>query len=147
MNLYQIFQVLAFQYKALSDHHVYLEGTLLKPNMVTPGQSCPMKATPEEVGVATVTALSRTVPAVVPGIAFLSGGQSEEESTLNLNAINKTDIRKPWVTTFCFGRALLATMQDTWNGKDENIAKGQAELLKRTKVSIILITSVQYFQV
>lgn len=81
--------VLAFVYKALSDHHVFLEGTLLKPNMVTAGQSHPVKFSPEEVGRATVTALSRTVPPAVPGITFLSGGQSEEEASVNLDAINK----------------------------------------------------------
>merc|ERR1719346_335295 len=82
-------RVLAAVYKALSDHHVYLEGTLLKPNMVTPGQSCPEKATPEQVAEATVTAFSRTIPPAVPGIVFLSGGQSEQEASLNLNAINQ----------------------------------------------------------
>lgn len=81
--------VLAAVYKALNDHHVYLEGTLLKPNMVTQGQSNPKKSCPGEVARATVTALSRTVPAAVPGITFLSGGQSEEEASINLDAINK----------------------------------------------------------
>ena len=89
--------VLAAVYKALSDHHVYIEGTLLKPNMVTPGQSCPNKATPEQVGRATVTALSRTVPPAMPGVVFLSGGQSEEEASVNLNAINQySGALKPW---------------------------------------------------
>lgn len=89
--------VLAAVYKALSDHHVYLEGTLLKPNMVTPGQSCPNKATPAQVGQATVQALSRTVPPAMPGVVFLSGGQSEEEASVNLNAINQyAGAPKPW---------------------------------------------------
>merc|ERR1719290_438050 len=81
--------VLAAVYKALNDHHVFLEGTLLKPNMVTPGQQCPEKATPEQVAEATIKAFSRTIPPAVPGIVFLSGGQSEEEATVNLNAINQ----------------------------------------------------------
>ncbi len=81
--------VLAATYKALNDHNVFLEGTLLKPNMVTPGQACKVKATPEQVARATVTALSRTVPAAVPGIVFLSGGQSEEEASVNLSHINQ----------------------------------------------------------
>lgn len=81
--------VLAAVYKALNDHHVYLEGTLLKPNMVTHGQSCVTKSSAQEIGAATVTALSRTVPAAVPGVVFLSGGQSEEEASVNLDAINK----------------------------------------------------------
>lgn len=81
--------VLAATYKALNDHHIFLEGSLLKPNMVTAGQSCPTPAGPTEVARATLTALSRTVPAAVPGIFFLSGGQSEEEASVNLSHINK----------------------------------------------------------
>lgn len=81
--------VLSFVYKALHDHNVFLEGTLLKPNMVTAGQSHPVKFSPEDVARATVTALSRTVPPAVPGVTFLSGGQSEEEATINLDAINR----------------------------------------------------------
>ncbi|KAK6296699.1 hypothetical protein J4Q44_G00328410 [Coregonus suidteri] len=73
--------VLAALYKAMSDHHVYLEGTLLKPNMATPGHSCPTKYSAEEVAMATVTALRRTVPPAVTGVTFLSGGQSEEEAS------------------------------------------------------------------
>ena len=89
--------VLAAVYKALNDHHVYLEGSLLKPNMVTPGQSSAVKATPAEIGKATVTALSRTVPPAMPGVVFLSGGQSEEEASVNLNAINQySEALKPW---------------------------------------------------
>ena len=89
--------VLAAVYKALNDHHVYLEGSLLKPNMVTPGQGSGVKASPEEVGKATVTALARTVPPAMPGIVFLSGGQSEDEASVNLNAINQfNDAPKPW---------------------------------------------------
>lgn len=81
--------VLAFVYKALNDHHVFLEGTLLKPNMVTAGQSHAVKFSAEDIARATVTALQRTVPPAVPGITFLSGGQSEEEASINLNAINR----------------------------------------------------------
>ncbi|XP_072934780.1 fructose-bisphosphate aldolase-like [Epargyreus clarus] len=127
--------VLAAVYKALNDHHVFLEGTLLKPNMVTPGQACPKRNTPEEIAVATVTALLRGVPAAVPGIAFLSGGQSEEEATLNLNAINRTGLKTPWVLTFSYGRALQASVWKVWAGKDENVGRAQAELLKRTKAN------------
>lgn len=98
--------VLAAVYKALNDHHVYLEGTLLKPNMVTPGQSCPTKYSAQDIARATVTALNRTVPAAVAGITFLSGGQSEEEASVNLDAINKFNGKKPWPLTFSYGRAL-----------------------------------------
>lgn len=127
--------VLAAVYKALNDHHVYLEGTLLKPNMVTPGQSCPKRATPEEVGLATVTALRRTVPAAVPGVTFLSGGQSEEEASVNLNAINQVPLLRPWALTFSYGRALQASVLRAWGGKKENVAAGQQELLKRAKAN------------
>ncbi|KAK4305910.1 hypothetical protein Pmani_022225 [Petrolisthes manimaculis] len=126
--------VLAFTYKALNDHHVFLEGTLLKPNMVLAGQECPTKYTPQQAAQATVVALSRTVPAAVPGICFLSGGQSEEEATIHLDAINKcTAGRKPWSLTFSYGRALQASTLKAWKGKD--VKAGQAELLKRAKAN------------
>lgn len=127
--------VLAAVYKALNDHHVYLEGTLLKPNMVTPGQSCAKRATPEEIAQATVTALQRTVPPAVPGICFLSGGQTEEEATVNLNAINAYPGKKPWKLTFSYGRALQASVLRAWGGKRENVKAGQEELLKRAKAN------------
>uniref|UniRef100_A0A0A9YCA7 Fructose-bisphosphate aldolase n=1 Tax=Lygus hesperus TaxID=30085 RepID=A0A0A9YCA7_LYGHE len=123
--------VLAAVYKALNDHHVYLEGTLLKPNMVTPGMQCPKRATAAEIAAATVTAFQRTVPPAVAGVTFLSGGQSEEEATVNLNAINTYVGRKPWPLTFSYGRALQASVLRAWQGKDEQVAAGQAELLSR----------------
>jgi len=122
-------QVLAFTYKALADHNVFLEGTLLKPNMVTAGQSCSKKYSPQQVGKATVAALSRGVPAAVAGITFLSGGQSEEDATLNLNAINQDAGRKPWPLSFSYGRALQASVLKAWQGKDENIKAAQQTLL------------------
>ncbi|GFR70272.1 fructose-bisphosphate aldolase [Elysia marginata] len=129
-------EVLAFQYKALADHHIYLEGTLLKPNMVTPGQLYPgQAATPEQCATATVQALSRTVPAAVPGVVFLSGGQNEEGATINLNAINNVAQRRPWALTFSFGRALQASVLAAWQGKDENVKDAQKELLKRAKAN------------
>ncbi|XP_056630267.1 fructose-bisphosphate aldolase-like [Diorhabda carinulata] len=127
--------VLSYVYKALADHNVFLEGTLLKPNMVTAGQACPNKATPEQVAEATVTAFQRRVPAAVPGVTFLSGGQSEEEATVNLNAINKFPGKKPWTLTFSYGRALQASVLRAWQGKDENVQAGQQELLKRAKAN------------
>ena len=128
-------QVLAFQYKALADHHIVLEGTLLKPNMVTAGQACSRKYTHEQVAIATVLALSRTVPPAVPGITFLSGGQSEEDATINLDAINKFKGKNPWAVTFSYGRALQASVLAAWKGKKENVAAAQAELLKRAKAN------------
>jgi fructose-bisphosphate aldolase class I len=127
--------VLAAVYKALSDHHVYLEGTLLKPNMVTAGQGCTKKYTPEEVAIATVTALRRTVPAAVPGITFLSGGQSEEDASVHLNAINQVSLLRPWALTFSYGRALQASVLRAWAGKKENVCAGQNELLKRARAN------------
>jgi len=125
--------VLAAVYKALNDHHVFLEGTLLKPNMVTCGQSCKTKYTPEQVAQATVTALQRTVPAAVAGVTFLSGGQSEEDASIHLNAINAYPGRKPWALTFSYGRALQASVLRAWSGKPENIKAAQEELRKRAK--------------
>lgn len=112
--------------------------------MVTPGQSCPNKASPQEIAAATVTALLRTVPPAVPGITFLSGGQSEEEASVNLDAINKFPANKPWALTFSYGRALQASVLRAWGGKKEQISAGQEELIKRAKV--ILRLSVFYFK-
>uniref|UniRef100_A0A8C8RVK7 Fructose-bisphosphate aldolase n=1 Tax=Pelusios castaneus TaxID=367368 RepID=A0A8C8RVK7_9SAUR len=128
-------KVLAAVYKALNDHHVYLEGTLLKPNMVTAGHSCPKKYTPHEVAMATVTALLRTVPAAVPGICFLSGGQSEEEASINLNAINQCPLSKPWKLTFSYGRALQASALAAWSGKPENKKATQEAFCKRAQIN------------
>jgi fructose-bisphosphate aldolase class I len=128
-------EVLSFVYKALADHHVFLEGTLLKPNMVTQGQACTKKYTPEQVAVATVTALKRTVPAAVPGIVFLSGGQSEEDATIHLNAINQVGGHKPWALSFSFGRALQASVLKAWAGSKENVPAAQNEYLKRAKAN------------
>ncbi|XP_032942496.1 fructose-bisphosphate aldolase B [Catharus ustulatus] len=128
-------KVLAAVYKALNDHHVYLEGTLLKPNMVTAGHSCTKKYTPQDVAVATVTTLLRTVPAAVPGICFLSGGQSEEEASLNLNAMNQSPLPKPWKLTFSYGRALQASALAAWLGKNENKKAAQEAFRKRAQIN------------
>uniref|UniRef100_A0ABI7ZFD5 Fructose-bisphosphate aldolase n=4 Tax=Felidae TaxID=9681 RepID=A0ABI7ZFD5_FELCA len=128
-------QVLAAVYKALSDHHVYLEGTLLKPNMVTPGHACPIKYSPEEIAMATVTALRRTVPPAVPGVTFLSGGQSEEEASLNLNAINRCPLPRPWALTFSYGRALQASALNAWRGQQDNAGAATEEFIKRAEVN------------
>uniref|UniRef100_A0A0K0F7B1 Fructose-bisphosphate aldolase n=1 Tax=Strongyloides venezuelensis TaxID=75913 RepID=A0A0K0F7B1_STRVS len=128
--------VLAYTYKALNDHHVFLEGTLLKPNMVTPGQSFSGgKVSHQDIGIATVTALQRTVPVAVPGVVFLSGGQSEEDATVNLNAMNAYQTKKPWALTFSYGRALQASAIKAWAGKDENVHAAQEVLLKRARAN------------
>lgn len=103
--------------------------------MVTAGQSCQTKYTAEQNALATVTALRRTVPAAVPGVVFLSGGQSEEEASLNLNAINQVPLLRPWVLSFSYGRALQASVLKAWKGSKDNLAAAQNELIKRAKAN------------
>merc|ERR1719167_1583223 len=128
-------RVLSYVYRALNEHHVYLEGTLLKPNMVTGGFACQTKYIPYEIAVATVTALQRTVPAAVPGITFLSGGQTEEDASINLDAINKLPGRKPWALSFSYGRALQASVLDAWKGQDSACDAAKSKFKKRAKAN------------
>jgi fructose-bisphosphate aldolase, class I len=128
-------RVLAAVYKALADHHVLLEGTLLKPNMVLAGADGP-SADVAEAAYLTVRALSRTVPAAVPGVVFLSGGQSEEEATAHLASMNQVEsIHRPWALSFSFGRALQASALKAWGGKKENWEAGQQAFLARAKAN------------
>lgn len=127
-------RVLAACYKSLNDHHVLLEGTLLKPNMVTPGSDS-KKVANDVIAEYTVRTLQRTVPPAVPGIMFLSGGQSEEEATLNLNAMNKLQAKKPWTLSFSYGRALQQSTLKAWSGKEENVSKAQEVFLARAKAN------------
>lgn len=127
--------VLSSMFRSLNNRRVYLEGIILKSNMVTPGQSSKDKASPEEIGKLTVTAFQRRVPPAVPIIFLLSGGQSEEEATIHLNAINQYKGKKPWFITFCYGRALQASAFKAWLGKQENVSKAQQEFLKRAKAN------------
>jgi len=126
-------RVLAVVFKALNDHHVLLEGILLKPNMVLSGTANPKQATPEEVAAYTVRTLQRTVPAAVPGIVFLSGGQSELDATANLNAINLHEGKKPWTLAFSFGRALQSSILKTWLGQPENVEAARKVYLHRAR--------------
>lgn len=113
-----------------------LEGLLLKPNMILPGAQSGKTCPPEEVAFYTVRTLSRTITPAVPGITFLSGGQSEEDASLNLNAINKlAPIKHPWNMSFSYGRALQSTVLKEWQGKKENWGKAQASLLERCKAN------------
>lgn len=101
--------------KAMLDHNLIIEGTLLKPNMVTPGAQCPDRNNSAEIAWYTVRTLSRTIVPALPGITFLSGGQSEEEASLNLNAMNAlTNVAKPWALTFSYGRALQQSVLKAW---------------------------------
>lgn len=120
--------------KALQDQHVFLEGALLKPNMITPGKDCAEKATAGEIAFYTVRTLSRTIPAAMPGIHFLSGGQSEEEASQNLNAMAKLEgVPKPWYLSFSYGRALQASCLKAWQGKAENVEAAQKAFIERAK--------------
>jgi len=124
--------------KALHDQLVLFEGILLKPSMVTPGADwAGAKATPEEIAAATVRVLQRTIPPAIPGVTFLSGGQSEVEASRNLNAMNQlaSKTRIPWALTFSYGRALQASTIKAWGGKKENVAKAQEVLLHRAKAN------------
>jgi len=126
-------KVLACVFKHLSDHHVMLEGTILKPNMVRPGQACAagLQANASQIALATVRVLQHVVPCSVPGVTFLSGGMTEEEASLALNAINQLDTVKPWSLSFSFGRALQQSCLQAWKGDPANTAAAQAQLLKR----------------
>ena len=110
--------------------NVALEGIILKPNMIVPGKKCAKQNTVEEVAAAAVRVLKQCVPGAVPGIAFLSGGQSDEDSTAHLSAMNALG-GLPWALTFSYGRALQAAPQAAWSGKAENYAKGQAAFAHR----------------
>ena len=121
-------------YRELFDQGVVLEGTILKPNMVISGTTNGDRAGIEEVADMTVQCLANCVPAAVPGIAFLSGGQTDEEATAHLNAMNATyDL--PWPLTFSYGRALQAAPLKAWGGKSENVAAGQAAFNHRSKMN------------
>jgi fructose-bisphosphate aldolase class I len=111
-------------FQQLFYNRVALEGMVLKPNMAVPGRKSPKQVSVEEVAEKTVRMLKDCVPPAVPGIAFLSGGQSDEEATAHLDAINKIgDL--PWRVTFSYGRALQAAPQKAWSGKAENVAAAQ----------------------
>jgi len=124
--------VFATVMKALIDQKLVLEGTLLKPNMVTPGAACADRKSAEEIAWYTVRTLSRSIVPALCGVTFLSGGQSEEEASLNLNAMNKiTEINRPWALTFSYGRALQQSVLRAWGGKAENKEAAQKALLER----------------
>jgi fructose-bisphosphate aldolase, class I len=116
--------VLNTVFEQLFYQRVALEGMVLKPNMVVSGKKSPKQASVEEVAEKTVRVLKACVPAAVPGVAFLSGGQSDEEATAHLDAINKLG-PLPWRVTFSYGRALQAAPQKAWSGKPDNVAAAQ----------------------
>ena len=123
--------VLHAVFHALWRHRVMLEYMVLKPNMVLPGKEHRPKATAESVAAATVKVLRRTVPAAVPSINFLSGGQAPEEATANLNAINALFPHAPWVLSFSYARALQDPAMQSWAGRAENASMAQKALSRR----------------
>lgn len=123
--------VLRAVFQALVEQGVLLEGMLLKPNMVTAGKEFSRPASVQEVASATLRCLRRNVPAAVPGIVFLSGGQDDELATVHLDAINRLPISRPWKISFSYGRALQNPALETWRGRDENLADAQRALLHR----------------
>lgn len=126
--------VLRHTFNALVRQRVALEYMLLKPNMAVPGRASSEQATPEQIAQATLTCLRRTVPAAVPGIYFLSGGQSEVAATANLNAMNVGGYR-PWILSFSYARALQAPALEAWRGQAANTRDAQQALYKRARLN------------
>jgi len=131
--LKEVFQQLYFA-------NVALEGIVLKPNMVISGKKCTKQAGVAEVAERTVKILKRCVPSAVPGIAFLSGGQSDEDATAHLNAMNAANPNLPWALTFSYGRALQAAPQKAWGGKADNVASAQAAFAHRARMNGLAAT-------
>lgn len=126
--------VLATVFNALFMQRVHLEGIVLKPNMVIAGKKCAVQAAPQQVADATLRCLRRRVPAAVPGIAFLSGGQSEAEATLHLSLMNRAGAL-PWQLSFSYGRALQQSTLDAWRGEVSNVATAQRTFLRRARLN------------
>ena len=129
-------EVLHSVFYELYGQNVLLEGMILKPNMVLSGYKCSEQASVDEVAEMTVTVLKRCVPSAVPGIAFLSGGQSNENATAHLNAMNQIlGNNSPWNLTYSYGRALQSPALDAWRGKEENVSVAQDAFYKRAKLN------------
>ena len=126
--------VLKTTFQELFEQRVALEGMVLKPNMIISGKKNASRANVQQVAEATVAALKATVPVSVPGIAFLSGGQSDEEATAHLDAMNRIG-GFPWKMTYSYGRALQAAPQKAWGGKKDNVAAAQAAFGHRAKMN------------
>ena len=124
-------------FTALRNQRLVLEHILLKPNMVVPGTDAALQVSVREVAVATVSCLRRTVPAAVPGIVFLSGGQKAEAATAHLNAMNAMPNTNPWPLSFSFGRALQEPALEAWRGEPRNAEVGQQALLHRARCNSV----------
>ncbi|MGH8207324.1 MAG: class I fructose-bisphosphate aldolase [Steroidobacteraceae bacterium] len=127
-------EVLATVFEQLRSQRVYLEGMILKPNMVISGKKCPVRAAPEQVAAATVRCLRRRVPAAVPGIMFLSGGQSPAEATVHLSLMNRIQAL-PWQLSFSYGRALQDAALAAWAGKPANVPAAQQQFHKWARLN------------
>ena len=121
-------------FRSLRDQRVALEAVLLKPNMVVSGAKSPRQAGVDEVAEATLRCLRRTVPAAVPGVMFLSGGQTPERATQHLNAMNAMPGPRPWALSFSFARALQASAMDTWRGSAAAVPAAQQAFLHRARL-------------
>jgi fructose-bisphosphate aldolase, class I len=121
-------------YEELARARVVLEASLLKPNMVLPGKDCPQRCTPRQIAAATIAGLRQAVPSAVPGILFLSGGQSDEEATENLDALNRAGAH-PWELSFSFGRALQTPVLRAWAGDSAHGDAAQAALRHRAAMN------------
>ncbi len=126
-------------YERLAEHRVVLEGTILKPNMTLSGTECATQASIEEVAERTVECLKAHVPAAVPGICFLSGGQSDYDATAHLNAMN-AGFETPWQLSYSYGRALQAAPLKAWSGKAENVPAAQAAFTHRARMNGLAAT-------
>jgi fructose-bisphosphate aldolase class I len=137
-SLERCYEVTEFVLKTVFDElyeaRVFLEGIVLKPNMIVPGKKAARQATAEEIAGLTVRLFKRTVPVAVPGIAFLSGGQDDVEATANLDAINRMG-PLPWSVTFSYGRALQAAPQKAWSGKADNVVAAQKAFSHRARMN------------
>lgn len=127
-------KVLKSLYSELYDQNVWLEGTVLKPNMVVAGKRCPMQPSVEEVAERTIQVLKDCVPSAVPGIAYLSGGQDNVAATEHLDAMNKIG-GFPWSMTYSYGRALQQSALKAWGGKDSNVEAAQQAFRHRAKMN------------
>jgi fructose-bisphosphate aldolase, class I len=132
-------QVLSAVFRQLFEHRVLLEGMVLKPNMVISGKKASNRAAPEVVAESTLRVLKRHVPPAVPGIAFLSGGQSPTEATLHLSLMNRLG-PLPWLLSFSYGRALQDTALKAWNGQTATFAAGQKEFARRARLNALATT-------
>ena len=126
-------RTLSMVFDQLDQYNVSLQGIVLKPNMILSGYDCSYQASIEEVAEKTINCLSAHVPSEVPGVAFLSGGQSDEDATLHLNEMNKYET--DWNLTFSYGRALQQSALKIWSGKKENVRDAQEVFIEAAKAN------------